>query len=55
MNLDSPRFIKSMRRAKEKMFEKNGKVLLSYHEFRDSFKTFKYGLTDNDVNMLIFI
>ena len=42
-----------MRRAMEEMFAKNGKDLLSYHEFRDSFKTFTYGLTDNDVNMLI--
>ena len=42
-----------MRRAIEVMFLKNGKDLLSYQEFRDSFKTLNYGLTDNDVNMLI--
>jgi hypothetical protein len=53
VNVDSPRFIETMRRAMEEMFAKNGKDLLTYSEFRDSFKTFTYGLTDNDVNMLI--
>jgi Ca2+-binding EF-hand superfamily protein len=42
-----------MRRAIEEMFRKTGKEMLSYQEFRDSFKHLNYGLTDNDVNMLI--
>ena len=27
--------------------------MLTYNEFRDSFRTLSYGLNDNDINMLI--
>jgi Ca2+-binding EF-hand superfamily protein len=33
--------------------DKSNSGLLSYQEFRDSFRTLSYGLNDNDINMLI--
>jgi Ca2+-binding EF-hand superfamily protein len=33
--------------------DKDGSGLLTYNEFRDSFRTLSYGLNDNDINMLI--
>lgn len=56
VNVESPRFVSTLRRALECMFQqvdadKSGK--LSYQEFRDAFKTLSYGLNDNDVKMLI--
>ena len=33
--------------------DKDGSGKLSYSEFRDSFRTLSYGLSDNDINMLI--
>ena len=53
INVESPRFIETMRRAIEEMFAKNGKEMISYEEFRNSFKKLSYELSDNDVNMLI--
>ena len=33
--------------------DKDGSGMLTYTEFRDSFRTLSYGLNDNDINMLI--
>lgn len=55
-NVESPRFISTLKRALEKMFEEEdsaGTGKLSYAQFRNSFNTLTYGLNDNDVNMLI--
>ena len=56
INVQSPRFISALKRALEKMFEnidkdKSGK--LSYSQFRESFRSLSYGLSENDINMLI--
>jgi len=56
INVDSPRFISTLKRALEEMFmgmDKSGSGKLTYTEFRDSFRTLSYGLNDNDINMLI--
>lgn len=55
-NVESPRFISTLKRALEVMFkgedtQKTGK--LSYAQFRNAFSSLTYGLNDNDVNMLI--
>ncbi len=36
-----------------KNMDKDNSGLLSYTEFRESFRTLSYGLNDNDINMLI--
>jgi Ca2+-binding EF-hand superfamily protein len=33
--------------------DKDSSGMLTYTEFRDSFRTLSYGLNDNDINMLI--
>ena len=33
--------------------DKDESGLLSYNEFRDSFRVLSYGLNDNDINLLI--
>ena len=56
INVYSPRFISTLKRALIEMFElmdKDKTGLLSYSDFRDSFRTLTYGLNDNDINMLI--
>jgi len=56
INVDSPRFISTLKRSLEEMFmamDKDQTGKLSYNEFRDSFRTLSYGLNDNDINMLI--
>jgi len=56
VNVESPRFISTLKRALEEMFEvadKDGSGSLSYQEFSDAFKTLSYGLTDNDIKTLI--
>mmetsp|Transcript_11577 Transcript_11577/g.17495 ORF Transcript_11577/g.17495 Transcript_11577/m.17495 type:complete len:345 (-) Transcript_11577:439-1473(-) len=56
INVESPRFISTLKRALEEMFvamDKDKSGLLSYMEFRDAFRTLSYGLNDNDINMLI--
>ena len=56
INVESPRFVSTLKRALSEMFQnmdKDGSGKLSYQEFRDSFKTLSYGLNDNDINMLI--
>jgi len=56
INVDSPRFISTLKAALEEMFksmDKEGTGKLTYSEFRDSFRTLSYGLNDNDINMLI--
>lgn len=55
-NVESPRFISTLKRALEQMFmqaDKDNSGKLSYTEFRESFRTLTYGLSDNDINMLI--
>lgn len=56
INVDSPRFISTLKRSLEEMFQamdRDGTGKLTYNEFRDSFRTLSYGLNDNDINMLI--
>jgi Ca2+-binding EF-hand superfamily protein len=56
INVDSPRFISTLKRSLEEMFQamdKSGTGFLTYNEFRESFRTLSYGLNDNDINMLI--
>jgi len=56
INVESPRFISTLKRALEEMFEsmdKDKSGMLSYNEFRDAFRVLSYGLNDNDINMLI--
>lgn len=56
INVNSPRFISTLKRSLEEMFhamDKDGTGKLTYNEFRDSFRTLSYGLNDNDINMLI--
>lgn len=56
INVESPRFISTLKRALEEMFknmDKENSGKLTYTEFRDSFRTLTYGLNDNDINMLI--
>lgn len=55
-NVESPRFISTLKRALEEMFKKvdiGNTGLLSYSEFRNAFDGLSYGLSENDVNMLI--
>lgn len=56
VNVESPRFIDTLKRALYEMFQaadkdKSGK--LSYQEFYDAFKTLSYGLSENDIKTLI--
>ena len=56
INVESPRFISTLKRALEEMFhhvDKDGSGFLSYQEFREAFSTLSYGLNDHDINMLI--
>ena len=56
INVESPRFISTLKRALEEMFmlvDTNNSGTLSYQEFRSAFQNLSYGLNDNDVNMMI--
>lgn len=56
VNVESPRFVGTLQRALEEMFDaadKDKSGALSYQEFADAFKTLSYGLTDNDIKTLI--
>jgi len=56
INVESPRFISTLKRALEEMFEEvdtNNSGKLTYQEFREAFTSLSYGLNDNDVNMMI--
>lgn len=56
INVDSPRFISTLKRALEEMFrkmDKNRTGQLTYEEFKDAFRTLSYGLNDNDINMMV--
>lgn len=56
INVDSPRFVGTLKSALNEMFQlvdKDGSGTLDYHEFRQAFETLPYGLNDNDVNMMI--
>jgi hypothetical protein len=54
--VDSPRFISTLQRAIEEMFEicdatNDGR--LTYQQFEDSWKTLRYGLSNLDVRIMI--
>lgn len=56
VDVESPRFISTLKRALEEMFylaDKDKSGDLSYEEFGNAFKTLSYGLTDNDIKTLI--
>lgn len=56
INVDSPRFVNTLKRALEEMFrkmDKDGSGKLTYEEFKDAFRTLSYGLNDNDINMMV--
>ena len=56
INVESPRFVSTLKRALEEMFllmDKDKSGCLDYNEFREAFKTLSYGLNDNDINMMI--
>jgi len=56
VNVESPRFIGTLKRALTEMFQHadtDGSGELSYTEFANAFKTLSYGLTDNDIKTLI--
>jgi Ca2+-binding EF-hand superfamily protein len=56
INVESPRFVHTLSRALYEMFEsvnpsKSG--LISCAEFYEAFKTLSYGLSENDIKILI--
>lgn len=56
VNVESPRFINTLKRALYEMFEladKDKSGNLSYQEFYDAFKTLSYGLSENDIKTLV--
>ncbi len=56
VNVESPRFINTLRVALFKIFQdadKDGSGYLDYEEFEDAFKNLSYGLGDNYVQNLI--
>ena len=56
VDVESPRFVGTLKRALIEMFEhadKDNSGYLSYDEFEQAFKTLAYGLSDNDIKTLI--
>ena len=56
INVDSPRFISTLKRALSEMFlemDSNNTGKLTYEEFKNAFKALSYGLNDNDINMMV--
>lgn len=56
VNVESPRFVGTLKRALTEMFEhadRDQSGYLSYEEFTDAFRTLAYGLTDNDIKTLV--
>ncbi|CDW82161.1 radial spoke protein 7 [Stylonychia lemnae] len=56
INVESPRFVNTLKRALFEMFEladKDKSGQLSYQEFYDAFKTLSYGLSENDIKTLV--
>ena len=56
VNVDSPRFISTLKRALEEMFinfDKDKSGYLSDQEFYEAFKTLSYGLSENDIKTLM--
>lgn len=56
INVESPRFISTLKTALVEMFEeadKDKSGYLSYEEFYEAFKTLSYGLSDNDILTLV--
>jgi len=56
VNVDSPRFINTLRVALFKIFEdadKDKSGHLDSEEFEDAFRNLSYGLVDNDIQNLI--
>ena len=54
--MESPRFISTLTRALREMFQNmdtDGSGMLSYDEFIQAFRTLSYGLSDNDIKILI--
>jgi len=55
VNVESPRFVGTLKRALTEMFEtadRDNSGHLSYDEFSSAFRTLAYGLTDNDIKTL---
>lgn len=56
VNVESPRFISTLKTALIEMFEeadKDKSGFLTYDEFIEAFKTLSYGLTENDILTLV--
>ena len=56
INVESPRFVNTLKRALYEMFEladKDKSGQLTYQEFYDAFKTLSYGLSENDIKTLV--
>lgn len=56
VRVESPRFIRTLRKALYEVFDeadKDKSGALDYNEFKESFKRLSYGLNDNDIYTLI--
>jgi hypothetical protein len=56
INVESPRFIATLRRALEEMFanfDKDKSGFLEVEEFYEAFRTLSYGLSENDIRTLM--
>lgn len=56
INVESPRFISTLKRALEEMFtnfDKDKSGHLNDQEFYEAFKTLNYGLSENDIKTLM--
>lgn len=56
INVESPRFISTLKRALQEMFasfDKDSSGYLSYEEFYEAFKSLSYGLSENDIKTLM--
>lgn len=56
INVESPRFIQTLKRALEEIFtdfDKDKSGYLDAEEFYDAFKALSYGLSENDIQTLM--